>query len=86
MDDAHLIAAARYAPMNPVRARLVLRPQDRPWSSANALRAAETTGRPPGNQDFIEGLERLLGRRLARGRPGPPPKPKLSPDQRDLWG
>ena len=108
MDEAHLLAAARYVPMNPVRARLVGRPQDWPWSSArahlagaddglvtvgplldrigdyaaflaegeepgalHALRAAETTGRPLGNEVFIQGLERLLGRRLARGRPGP---------------
>ena len=28
MDDAHLIAAARYVPMNPVRARLVARPDE----------------------------------------------------------
>ena len=28
MDDAHLIAAVRYVSLNPVRARLVLRPDD----------------------------------------------------------
>ncbi|HEY3812906.1 MAG TPA: transposase [Caulobacteraceae bacterium] len=36
MDEAHLFAAARYVAMNPVRARLVSRPQDWPWSSARA--------------------------------------------------
>ncbi len=38
-----------------------------------ALRAAEQTGRPLGSQDFIEGLERLLGRRIARRAPGRKP-------------
>ena len=123
MDEAHLMAAARYVPMNPVRARLVARPQDWPWSSARAhlagrddalvnvgpllariadfagflagpedprarraLRAAETTGRPLGNDDFIAGLERRLGRRLARGRPGPKPARREAPQQPGLWG
>ena len=123
MDEAHLLAAARYVPMNPVRARLAARAEDWPWSSARAhitglddglvtvgplkerigdfgaflsegeasaasaaLRAAETTGRPLGNAAFIEGLERILGRRLARGRPGPAPKPAPDIAQRTLWG
>jgi putative transposase len=123
MDEAHLCAAARYLPMNPVRARLVARPQQWPWSSARAhiegkddglvtvrplldrigdfaaflaeqedrpaadrLRAAETTGRPLGNEAFIQGLERLLGRKLARGRPGPAPGPKPMAEQQELWG
>src|ERR1041385_3969862 len=34
------------------------------------LRAAEGTGRPLGNAEFIEGLERILGRRIARRAPG----------------
>lgn len=123
MDEAHLIAAARYVPMNPVRARLVERPQDWPWSSARAhltgqddplvaarplldrigdftdflaededpagaarLRTAETTGRPLGNERFIEDLERMLGRKLARGRPGPKPKAQVISAQQELWG
>jgi putative transposase len=123
MDDDHLIAAARYVPMNPVRARLAQRPQDWAWSSARAhlagrddglvsvapllaligdfagflaegedprrlaaLRAAETTGRPLGNDDFIDGLERILGRKLARGRPGPKPRSAADPRQAELWG
>ncbi|MDR3468243.1 MAG: hypothetical protein P4M07_20105, partial [Xanthobacteraceae bacterium] len=36
LDDAHLVAAARYVALNPVRARLVARPQDWEWSSARA--------------------------------------------------
>ena len=34
MDDAHLIAATRYVERNPVRAKLVERAEDWPWSSA----------------------------------------------------
>lgn len=108
MDEAHLLAAARYVPLNPVRARLAGKAEDWPWSSARAhlagaddglvtvaplldriddfaafltdaddpsaigaLRAAESTGRPLGNADFIDGLERRLGRNLAKRRPGP---------------
>jgi putative transposase len=37
------------------------------------LRGAETTGRPLGNADFILGLERLLGRPVARRAPGRKP-------------
>lgn len=36
MDDAHLLAAVRYVELNPVRAGLVQRPEDWPWSSAVA--------------------------------------------------
>jgi putative transposase len=87
-----------------VRARLVARAQDWPWSSVGAhlagqdddlvmvapilsrvrdftalvaahpedehafagVRAAEGTGRPLGNAQFIEGLERILGRPIGR--------------------
>jgi putative transposase len=113
MDEAHLIAAVRYVSLNPVRARLVARPEDRIWSSVRAhlsgsdddlatvkpmldrlgaagiaellrsgaedeaafvaLRGTETTGRPLGNADFIAGLERLLGRCIARRAPGRKP-------------
>ena len=40
-----------------------------------ALRAAEQTGRPLGPADFIAGLERVLGRRIARRAPGRKPAP-----------
>jgi putative transposase len=36
MDEPHLLTAARYVAMNPVRARLVARPADWPWSSTRA--------------------------------------------------
>jgi putative transposase len=36
MDDAHTLAAARYIELNPVRARLVRKPQRYRWSSAAA--------------------------------------------------
>jgi len=36
MDERHLISAARYVALNPVRARLVERPQDWRWSSVHA--------------------------------------------------
>lgn len=36
MDAAHVLACAGYVELNPVRAKLVKRPQDWPWSSARA--------------------------------------------------
>ena len=36
MDEAHLHACLRYVELNPVRARLVARPEAWPWSSARA--------------------------------------------------
>ncbi|MBV8800083.1 MAG: transposase [Alphaproteobacteria bacterium] len=36
MDEAHLIAAVRYVSLNPVRALLVARAEDWPWSSVRA--------------------------------------------------
>ncbi len=36
MDEAHLLACARYVELNPVRAKLVKKPRDWPWSSAHA--------------------------------------------------
>jgi len=106
LDDTHLIRAVRYVSMNPVRARLVDRPEDWKWSSVRAhlsglddalvtvrpvldriphlkellhvdmeddfseLRRAEATGRPLGAPEFVAGLEKLLGRKIARRAPG----------------
>jgi putative transposase len=36
MDEAHLITASRYVALNPVRAGLVTRAEDWPWSSVRA--------------------------------------------------
>jgi putative transposase len=36
MDQPYLLAAARYVELNPLRAKLVARPRDWPWSSARA--------------------------------------------------
>ena len=107
LDEDHLMMAARYVVLNPVRARLAARPQDWPWSSLRAhlaerddglvrvspliarlgritalvdtepeasavaaLRAAESIGRPLGADDFVADLERRLGRKLRRQKPG----------------
>ncbi len=42
MDEPHLIHAARYVALNPVRARLCDRAEDWPWSSARAHLAGES--------------------------------------------
>jgi putative transposase len=39
MDEQHLCSALRYFALNPVRARLVVRPQDWHWSSVRAHQA-----------------------------------------------
>ena len=51
----------------------LLRPDSRDEAAFAALRGAETTGRPLGNDDFIKGLERLLRRPIARRAPGRKP-------------
>ena len=44
MDGDHTGAALRYVLMNPVRSRLVRRPEDWPWSSARALLSGKSDG------------------------------------------
>jgi putative transposase len=44
MDEPHLLAAVRYVALNPVRARLVERAQDWPWSSVRAHLRGEDDG------------------------------------------
>jgi putative transposase len=44
LDEDHLAAALRYVALNPVRARLVARPQDWRWSSVHAHLAAAADG------------------------------------------
>jgi putative transposase len=36
MDESYFLTAARYVELNPVRARLVAKAEDYPWSSAVA--------------------------------------------------
>ena len=107
MGENHLLAAARYIELNPVRANMVEDPVNYPWSSAAAhvnghddglvsvgplldlvedwgdflsggiekedmerLRLHERTGRPLGDEVFIEHLENVVGRTLRRQKPG----------------
>jgi putative transposase len=49
-----------------------------------ALRRAEGTGRPVGTAEFVTGLERVLGRRIARRAPGPTPAASVSAKQLNL--
>lgn len=44
MDEAHLVNAVRYVSLNPVRARLVGRAEDWPWSSVRAHLAGADDG------------------------------------------
>jgi putative transposase len=105
-----------------VRARLVARAEDWPWSSVRAhlagaddelvtvrsvlertssfaellledreeelasLRRAEGSGRPVGAEEFVTGLERVLGRRIARRAPGRKPQSAVVGEQLDLLG
>lgn len=84
MDERHLLAAARYVPMNPVRAGLVARAADWPWSSARAHLAGRDDGvvsvapllaRIEDFARFIEAAEedetavRALRRSCSTGRP-----------------
>jgi putative transposase len=47
MDDAHLMAAARYVELNPVAARMVERAEDWPWSSARTHLAGKRAADDP---------------------------------------
>ena len=58
MDEDHLLACARYVELNPVRAKLVKRPEDWPWSSARAHLA----GAHLDEDDGITSLQPLLTR------------------------
>jgi putative transposase len=55
MDETHLSAAARYVALNPVRARLVTRAEDWPWSSTRA----HLVGRNDGVVKVAPLLERI---------------------------
>jgi len=70
LDDAHLMAAARYVALNPVRARLVRRAQDWPWSSVRAHLKA----RDDGLVTVAPLLERTAGRFADLLDAGPTPQ------------
>ena len=55
MDEAHLVCALRYVAFNPVRARLVERAEDWPWSSIRAHLAGESNA----FVDVAPALERI---------------------------
>ena len=111
MNEAHTIAAMRYAELNPVRAGLVRLPHAWPWSSARgnlglvddpivdrhitgqlvsnwrnylgedlgddeleSLRRQTRTGRPEGDDTFINQLEAKSGRPIHKKRRGRKPK------------
>jgi len=58
MGEDHLMTAARYVAQNPVRARLVERAQDWPWSSVRA----HLEGRSDGLVDVTPLIDRAAGR------------------------
>lgn len=58
MDEDHLLVAARHVALNPVRARLVERAEDWPWSSVRE----HSQGRGDGLVDVKPLLDRLDGR------------------------
>jgi putative transposase len=58
MDEEHLVAAARYVALNPVRARLVERAEDWRWSSVGA----HLSGRDDGLVSVAPLIERCGGR------------------------
>ncbi len=78
MDKPYLLAAARYVELNPVRARLVEKTEIWKWSSARAhlakkdddFRKHERTGRPFGDDVFVDRISQLTGRELAMKKPG----------------
>ena len=115
MDEPYLLAAARYIELNPVRAGLVAKAEDWPWSSARAhlagrddqlatvapllamigdwcgflnsampeeelrdIRQHSRTGRPLGDEAFLDRLEGMVGRLLKPQKRGRKPKKKAN--------
>jgi putative transposase len=66
MDEALFMSAVCYVSLNPVRAGLVARAEDWPWSSV------------------VSGLERLIGRPIARRSAGRRPAAKIQGEQLNL--
>jgi putative transposase len=110
MNEHYLHTAMRYIELNPVRAKMVEKPWQYKWSSANAhikdrkddlitptislqtknwkkyllegmneeevehIQYSERTGRPLGDEAFLEFVEGITGRELKKKKPGPKPK------------
>ncbi len=111
LDERHLLAAARYAELDPVVSRAARHAWDYEWSSAafhtgsrrkdplvsdrslrglvrgwkdmlaekdeeaeKRLMLCIRTGRPAGSDKFVLRMEKLTGRTLRKGRPGPKPR------------
>jgi putative transposase len=55
MDEVHLVSALRYVALNPVRARLVVRAEEWPWSSVSA----HIAGKSDDCVDVAPALERV---------------------------
>ena len=51
-----------------------LEPREGDEAEARRIRRATRTGRPLGDEEFVTGLERRLGRELKRRKPGPKEK------------
>jgi putative transposase len=95
LDQEHYCNACRYIAYNPVKAGMVERPEDWPWSSSyqqtdlgappteeeiQILRLHASSGRPLGSDAWVQKLEEMTGRRLRPLPPGPKPLAKQSPD------
>ncbi|MBZ0155425.1 MAG: transposase [Alphaproteobacteria bacterium] len=111
LDEDHLLAAVRYVELNPVRAGMVEKAWEYPWSSARfhvglhetdllvksrslmglsidwrgflltedpamreKVRKATQTGRPAGDDTFMESIEQVTCRNLRYGKRGRPRK------------
>ncbi len=70
LDEPHLIAAARYVALNPLRARLVRRARDWPWSSVRA----HLRGRDDELVSVAPLLDRAAGRFADLIETGPTPE------------
>ena len=81
MDEGHLMSCVRYIELNPVRAGFCDLPED--WEgylrgaedefSAEEKRRLSRTGRPGGNDEFIECVEAIAGRDLKLKKAGRKP-------------
>jgi len=97
MDESHLMACVRYVEQNPVRAKLVTRARDWPWSSAGAHLAARDDGlvrvKPCLSMSTIgvrfwaknSAVANLKPSARASERGGHSPRPHSSSRSRSVW-